>query len=248
MTKKRIKAVFKCKEEFKKQFKNSKCLLTISVGQEVHEDEKFLATIDLINSSFASCTICVDDSLQRHSLSLQYGKQPEDWYQASIDEGDSWLERNKYYYSLLKIPYKIIRWDKWITHKEFFIQQQLIKNTYETNQNYKNAIDSSVKEFLDRYQKRLARNQQFDYKHGFRVCKDYLLEECTALCLWATEEYNFEVYPSKRNDAMSMTHTIFIKPTTPNLVNAVAIKFKNRKQLKPQIFLDKERQCLEKQL
>ena len=48
MLKSKIKPVFKCSEEFKLKFKDSRCLVTISVGQEVHEGKKFLTTIDLI--------------------------------------------------------------------------------------------------------------------------------------------------------------------------------------------------------
>ncbi len=65
---------------------------------------------------------------------------------------------------------------------------------------------------------------------------DYLIEECTALCLWPEINAHFEVYPSKRNLAMSQTHQRFVLPQYPHLLHSIAIKFKNRKQFKPQNF------------
>lgn len=231
----RIKPIFKCDEAFKKKFATSHCLLTISVGQEVHEGEKFYTTIGLVSSAFSQCTILVDDSLQRHSMMLSDFSHPEDVLQQSIIEGDRWLERNRELYETLQIPYEIIRWDKWLYHENYSYYHDLILKRYNTDQDYKRAIDSSAQDFISRYMRRLD-NNDFDYDRGLGLCFDYLLEECVAMCLWVEGAYDFEVYPNKRNAAMTATHNIFVKENNPDLLNAVAIKFKNRKQLRPQIF------------
>jgi hypothetical protein len=68
------------------------------------------------------------------------------------------------------------------------------------------------------------------------LCFNYLLEECAALCLWPQLNCHFEVYPSPRNAIMAQTHKHFVLPKYPDLLHAVAIKFKNRKQFLPQSF------------
>ncbi len=231
----KLKPVFKCNEKYKNRFASSSCLLTISVGQEVHEGEKFFSTIHLINEHFKECTILVDDSLQRHSMALESNLPPQDLYEQAVAEGDRWLVRNKAYYSSLTIPYSIIRWDQWIKHSNYETQLDVIKQKYRADNDYKNAINESINEFLYRY-KRRPQNNQIKEEYAFNLCLNYLLEECTALCLWIEGRFNFEVYPNKRNAAMSTTHEKFIKPHFPELLNPVAIKFKNRKQLKAQIF------------
>jgi hypothetical protein len=231
----KIKPVFKCEEEFKPYFKESTCLLTISVGQEVHEGEKFLSTIDLVNGAFKHCTILVDDSLQRHTMQINQPASPDGLYNLSISEGDSWLERNKFIYSRLTIPHKIIRWDDWLFHPKYKQYHKQISQLLDTDSNYKNAFELTIREFLERYQNRTPLCQS-EYTRAHQLCTEYLKEECTALCLWIKGGFNFEVYPGKRNYAMTATHEIFIKPQFPNLLNPVAIKFKNRRQLKPQIF------------
>jgi len=232
-----IKPVFKYKNTLHKQeLKSSKCLLTISVGQEVHEDDKLAATLDLVNASFGSCIILIDDSLQRHSMALNESKAADFFYESSLLEGDSWLERNKKYYQSLSILQDIIRWDTWLKHRDFPEQQQKIKSLMAEEAEYQESFDKTIDEFLRRYYPRLIETEHFDIERARTLCLDYLIEECTALCLWPTLECHYEVYPSPRNFAMHETHQRFVIPSFPTLLHAISIKFKNRKQLKPQSF------------
>lgn len=236
-----IKPVFKCEEAIKNLFKTSQCLLTISVGQEIHEGDKFSATIDLVNNSFKSVIMLVDDSLQRHTMALNTNKTSDQFYDISVKEGDLWLDRNARYYGKLKNLNMIIRWDKWLNHKIYNEQRGKLISLIETDCTYRTAFEKTIDEFLRRYHHRLINKSDFKMDVAHKLCHDYLIEECTALCLWVELNCQFEVYPSKRNLAMEETHRRFITPTNPNLLKAVGIKFKNRKQLTPQQFvLDKE--------
>jgi tRNA-dependent cyclodipeptide synthase len=231
----RIKPVFKCPQEYKDRFLESTCLLTISVGQEVHEGDKFEATIDLINGQFKNITILIDDVLQRHSMMLVSTQTPEDIYQHSLEEGDLWLARNHSVYSRLSSPYNIIRWENWYLHTQYQSTHNKIKALYANDQEFAESFNATTSVFLERFMRRqptLTKN----YDTAFQLCLDYLFEECSALCLWVEEGYHFEVYPSQRNLAMSITHEKLIKPNHPNFLLPVAIKFKNRKQLKAQRF------------
>jgi hypothetical protein len=232
-----IKPVFKHQASIdKKQFKQAKCLLTISVGQEVHEGDKFAATIDLVNTSFKSCIMLIDDSLQRHSMALDNKQEADDFYQESILAGDLWLQRNKIHYQRLTILEDTIRWDRWLNHPHYFRQQEKIKALINQEPDYKKAFDKTFCEFLRRYYLRLTEKEDFDWERSKRLCLDYLIEECTALSLWPELECQLEVYPSQRNLAMDATHQRLVIPSAPHLLHAVAIKFKNRKQLKSQQF------------
>jgi len=232
-----LKPVFKYKPPVNKEkFKNAKCLLTISVGQEVHEEDKFAATIDLVNASFGSCILLVDDTLQRHSMALKSKEEANFFYQSSLAAGDLWLERNKVHYQKLNILEDIIRWDTWLNHPLYVTQQEKIKELMRQNLDYKKAFDKIFSEFLTRYYMRLTEKESFDGARASRLCLDYLIEECAALALWPELGCHFEVYPNKRNLAMHATHQKLVVPDYPDLLHAVAIKFKNRKQLKPQQF------------
>jgi len=231
-----VKPVFKCAESFKEIFKKTQCLLTISVGQEVHEREKFEATIALVNSAFDSCIMLIDDSLQRHTMALDTAKDADFFYELSIKEGDDWLKRNEKYYSKLSILKKIIRWNVWLQHPLYLECGDNIRKLIQNDSNYKDTFDSTINEFLRRYYQRKVNNEPANPEQDYSLCLNYLIEECTAMCLWPELNCQFEVYPSQRNLAMAETHKRFVLGKHPDLLHAVAIKFKNRKQLKPQIF------------
>lgn len=232
-----LKPIFRnATEANKTKFKNSKCLLTISVGQETHEHEFFDTTIDLVNRSFDSCILLVDDSLQRHTMALNSIENADYYYTASVKAGNLWLERNKQYYSRLSIPTEILRWDTWLKHPNYRSQKKKLKALIESDRNYKAAFDISIEKFLEKYTERLTHYKNFNVEKAWQLSFDFLIEECTALCLWTELECQFEVYPSRRNQAMDETHKRFVLPNHPDLLHPIGIKFKNAKQIKPQFF------------
>lgn len=230
----RLKPIFRCMNVEKEQFRKSRCLLTISVGQEVHEREHFEATIELVNASFDSCIMLIDDSLQRHTMALESEKDADSFYQSSIEAGDQWLERNTMYYGKLAILDNIVRWDRWLLHPHFQAQKTKLKALMAADESYHGAFINIVEEFLTRYYRRIKEKADFHLERARQLCLTYLIEECTALCLWPELSCQFEVYPSRRNLAMAETHKRFVLLKHPDLLHAVAIKFKNRKQFKPQ--------------
>ena len=102
MNNNKIKPVFKFDKEVTQiPFSQARCLLTISVGQEVHEGDKFAATTDLVREHFAACTMLIDDTLQRHTMVLNHSATADDFMSISRREGDQWLIRNQNYYQNL---------------------------------------------------------------------------------------------------------------------------------------------------
>jgi len=232
-----IKSIFRyVTEEDRAKFNQSQCLLTISVGQQTHEEERFDSTMDLINASFKSCVLCIDDSLQRHTMALNMAKDAAFFYDISIKEGDLWLARNEKYYSKLTIPTKIIRWNRWLEHPNYLKQQNKVKQLIDTDSEYKAAFEHAIDEFLEKYERRLNDPDQFDKSRAKQLCFDFTLEECTALGLWPELDCHFEVYPNRHNRAIEETRRRFVLPFYPDLLRSVTIGFRNAKQIKPQCF------------
>jgi hypothetical protein len=177
----------------------------------------------------------IDDSLQRHTMVLDREESADELHDIAVAEGDSWLVRNEKYYSKLD-NLTIIRWDRWLNHPNYRSEQAMLKQVMHEDFTYKQIFDNTITEFLTRYCARLIAREDFNQERGYQLCFDYLLEECTAMTLWPELGCHFEVYPSKRNFAMDETHKRFVLPHYPDLLHAVAVKFKNRKQLKPQQF------------
>lgn len=221
----KTKVSFKrCAPTEKKRFAHSNCIMPISVGQTIHEGEKFFATLKLINASFKECTLLVDDSIQRHTMKIQSDLDDEALYQMAIQAGDEWLIRNALSYESLTIPYRIMRWDDWRKHSLYTQAYEMITNYYEKQHDYQTAIHENIEEFLLRYTKK-SDNQAFDYEKAFGYCVDYLKEECAVMCLWAESDYAYEVYPSSRNKAMTATYDFIIRQAYPGLLKSISLYF-----------------------
>lgn len=220
----------RCSVSDRRIFSRAKCIIPVSVGVKVHEDEKFLATMRLINSSFQSCVLLVDDSIQKYTFKIDEPNLSLDELSIrAIHEGDKWLARNKDAYQSLTIPYKIMRWDDWRNHKNFEQAYASIDALYNTDEPYKQAMHSGIEDFICRHTARLLTIDNFDKQHAFNYCLLYLKEECAVMCLWAQEEFDFEVYPSGRNKAMIATYDKLIKPVYPYLLKSISLYFEKRK-------------------
>lgn len=226
----RIKAVFKAAAEDKARFRESSCLLTISVGQEAHEGEKFLATIEMANASFKSCFIFVDDTLQRYTLALEHTQDPAFFYNRALLEGEQWLERNRKSIEKLENLGGVVHWDTWLIHPQYSAQKEKVLEKMAEDAIYRDAFEFTAQQFLNRFEKR---NLPFYYDRARakRLCIDYLVEECAAMCLWPELGCHFEVYPSERNMAMALTYQYFLAGHGLDLLHPVTIKFKSKRNV-----------------
>ncbi len=233
----KIKAFFRnIADSTRAQFKNSQCLLTISVGQATHEGEMFAATMALINASFGSCILLVDDTLQRHTMALNKAEEADFYNNIALQEGELWLQRNKKYYSSLTIPLKIMRWDFWLNHPKFNAKRNEIIQLTENDPIYKSTFVHSIEAFLKKYRERLVDPENFDIERAWRLSFDFVVEECTALSLWPELLCHYEVYPNRHNKAIEESRKRFVLAYYPDLLHALTISFKNAAQIQPQQF------------
>lgn len=231
-----VRAVFKCENSYKAKFSQSQCLITISVGQDSHEGEKFGALVELINNSFKSCIMIIDDSLQRHTMALSSEKNSDFFYPLSIKEGNTWLLRHKKIIKNFSILKKIIRWDAWLNHSKFLIQKNEILHLIATQDPYRKAFETAVEDFLEKYCRRKF-SKSFNINRAEQLCFDFVVEECAALSLWPELQCRFEVYPSNNNLAMDETRKYFIFSQDPELLQSIKAGFKDAPQLRPQRFI-----------
>ena len=183
----------------KKEFKDSKCVMIISVGQKYHEDGELHAAIKLINKHFGYCNVLVCDTLQRNSMRIeQQDKSEDELYVLAKNVGEQWIERNMKYITTFTIPYVISRWDDWITQSNYQYYHQGVYKLYSDDTSYRDTVDQIAHEFLLRRNGLNIVNQKSD----FDSCIKYLLEESAVACLWVEAGYKFDVYPTRSNMAM----------------------------------------------
>jgi two-component system, OmpR family, aerobic respiration control sensor histidine kinase ArcB len=209
--------------------KLNECILTISVGQEVHEGKNFIATLKLTNKHFKKCTIAVCDTLQRHSIAIITNSTQEIMYNAGRREGDQWINRNKSICDEhLSIPYAIKRWKNWFKSKEYYFYREKVDKLYFDDPKFVCIVDDLVQVFNNRITKR---GYTFDNKIATKHSKEYLLEECAAMCIWYDEGYDVEIYPSIRNEAIEYTFSQIKKEVYGKLLRPVGLKFNKTQSL-----------------
>jgi signal transduction histidine kinase len=203
---KRYKAYFVgTSDQQKKEFKNSKCVMIISVGQKYHENGELQAAVSLIDRHFGYCNILVCDTLQRHSLAIEQNKSEEELAVLARNAGDKWIKRNMQYISTLTIPYEISRWDDWINKDRYRDYHEKVLKLYNSDDIYKKVVEQIAQEFLSR------RNNIKNYNLALDLCIKFLLEESAVACLWVESGYKYDVYPTRSNLAMIMAYNKLVQ-------------------------------------
>ena len=224
---KNVKVTFKCPQLDKKTFSISSCSVTVSMCNVSQRGAKFAATIYGITNNFKECTIMVCDTLQRHNLLVDGFEDISSAHEKAFEIGNDWLRENEQYFSLFTIPYKVIRWDYWLLHEKYKFSRIKIDDFFEKNDKYRQAFYNATNDFVSRLEKRNTL-KYFDFDKAKALSLEYLKEECAVMLLWADNKYNFEIYPSKRNDAMRATYYYFIANKYANVLKSVALYIRTR--------------------
>lgn len=222
------KASYKnCAIEDRKRFNISSCILPISIGQPIHEGKKFEATLNLVNSTFKKATILIDDSIQRFTMKISSPiDELSQLRSKAIRLGKEWLERNSTIINSLEIENNVIHWDFWIENPNYPEFNKIVLDYYSSSATYKNAIHENINVFLSRFNAKNKQLSKIELDEAFKLCLDYLLEECSSMMLWASSGYDFEIYPYGRNLAMQATFELIIKKMFPNKLKSVSLRFK----------------------
>jgi tRNA-dependent cyclodipeptide synthase len=225
----------KLKGEINKDTKRSACMLPISVGQKYHENDKFIATIELINSQFGECTVVVADTLARHTSLKESENDTDDTIRQRLRiKGDEWIKRNAKALKKLTIPHKIVRWDEYLEHQKYQNKRKRIESLYTDDQPFKKAVEGAMAGFLRRYkQQHINKKKIFGEEKAFEDSLEYVKEECAVLILWPeTENCDYLIYPNKLHEAMYNLRRRFIAQDNGNStkLQPLVVEFKRVKQ------------------
>lgn len=207
ITQKRYKASFRwVTEEDKATFKNSTVIVPISVGQKYHEAGEFEATIALINKSFKECHILIADTLRRHSPEVreQVCNNDLEASRLTIRRGEQWFYNNEKCIRMLSIPYRISKWNEWLSHPSYTCYYNAVLKLYKEDSSYRAIVDNDIAAFL-------CRGNRKDDPESINNCRSYILEESAVVCLWVLSGFELDVYPMGDNKAMITAYERLMK-------------------------------------
>ena len=224
----------------KQKFKQSKCLLTVSVGQAVNEGESLVATLKLVGECFSSCIILLYDSLQRYTMALNNHRAPEYFHSMASQEGQLWIDRNVSYIEALTIPVSYSFWDVWLAHPDYANKKEILQARLKEDPAYQASFDLTIDKYITRLLKNIPDITQFDRERAESLCFQYVLEECAVLCLWPELHCQYEIYASQHNPAMRATRERFVTAISPNCLQPLSMRFRNAPQQPRQQFITKD--------
>lgn len=170
-----------------------KARLQISVGQEYHEGEKFLATLSWTNERFDKVIICVNDTLQRHNLEFD-GHTPDEAFALSLAAGQQWIERNSEIIHQLS-NYELMRWEEWRTQPAYEYGLAIMKRLYKDNDSFRNEVNNEIESFWSRTLKRNDAPNASRYEDFKKHSLNYLLEECAIFQMMFARDKAVDIYP-----------------------------------------------------
>lgn len=170
-----------------------KARLQISVGQDYHEGEKLLATLEWVNGRFEKVIICVNDTLQRHNFEFD-GHAPDQAYEQSLAAGQEWIARNQGMIDQLN-DYEIIRWEEWRADPAYEHGLGVMRRLYAENSGFRKEVDDEVSGFWSRMLKREDAPDSFRFETFRRHSLSYLLEECAIFQLMFARDTAVDIYP-----------------------------------------------------
>lgn len=215
-------------------FKAETALFLVSIGNESFEEEKLVAQLKLIKNKFKYYVVLVGDKLQGFNIAAENSnnetftlKQAE---QQAIQNGDRWINKNYNYFETILGTncYEIQRWDSWLNKPEFTHTSKQVEDFLNINGEYKKALQTSIKEYRERYKKKLgAEFFEKIQKNYDEYCKKYLLQESAVMILLAKNGYKYALYPAKQTAILEATFKLLIAPNCTNMFSWIPIRFKN---------------------
>jgi len=220
------------------RYKNSSCIILISVGQPAHEGDKFAALVNLVNKRFQSCTFAVCDTLQRHTDAITKNANADDLQSRWILEGKAWVARNQEAIDSLTIPHGIFHWDEWLFRNDFQANRAKLIEYLNSDKAYSNALASSINIFIKRFYRQHGADS-VGYERIFQHCWNYLVEECSiSMTMWPETLANYIVYTSDSLEIMRETYARFVENQYPELLKWVRVKLKSKIYKEQQLSAD----------
>lgn len=211
-------------------YSNDICHLPISVGRSYYEGDVLKDVLHSVKKSFKYCIIHVADTLQAKNLTTTQPDKVQNkvveilskqnlllddiseeaksifYEQSSLilakQYGNEWLNRNKDIINeILGNNYEIDTWDKWTNHPQYDLYRGKIEEQYNTNIDFKNAVDSAATNFLMVLNKERASEQvpTFDPVCVIENNKKYIKEETAIVKLWQDDSIKNLSAPQSSN-------------------------------------------------
>ncbi|EDP45806.1 hypothetical protein [Rickettsiella grylli] len=174
-------------------FHEKNLIYLVSVGKEKFENkwvERFVNFVKEVKPQ--KVLIVVADSLQRFNIEVDDNIDPKEAFTKSIKQGEKWVMNYKPLFSSLTINYEFVHWEALKEDKDFEHYFHEIKKLDEEDNNFKEALEISSKEYTHRPSRVIG----VAYQKAEENSRQFLIEECAVFHVLAKDKENLAiVYP-----------------------------------------------------
>lgn len=167
------------------------CSLEISIGNARQTGDKLAAMVEWAERSFGQCLFHIGDTLYRHNYEAA-GHTPAAAWDLSRRAGDEWLDAHRDIIESCRVPYEIIRWQRWLDAPEYPALHTAIRDMYLSDEEFRRAVMADVWAFMERQQERI---QAIGPEKFISSCIAFLLEEAAGDTLMSRAYDIARAYP-----------------------------------------------------
>ena len=170
----------------------NRACLGISLGNANERGEKFSAIVKWLSSKFDEVVIDLSDALYRWNEYDDSGSLAVNGKEKAIAKGDQWITENSGALNAFNIPYKISRWNNWLTHEDFFSVHHQIRGLYNSHSDFSHCMNMDIQKFMDR-----RKNLGLEVNPAvIQNCLNFLFEEMAVHTIrFRTLPNTMQIYP-----------------------------------------------------
>ena len=191
--------------------------LGISMGSAHHAGAALAAIVDWANcAGFENGLIDVSDTLNRYNL-MRDGLDEDTARHRASEQGKAWVASNKAILERLKMPYKVIHWDHWLSDDRFPGYEQAFAVAYEEDADFKAAILRDIRYYHFR---KSGQNISDLSPRDIEFGKRFYFEELAALSIQFEDYPCAEAYPGRELESLKLIRRGQVKNAPKGIQNA----------------------------
>lgn len=172
-----------------------KCFIAASLNNSFFNTEKLDLLLNWTSKRFDQCIIIISDYLYRYNVEILTGKTGKDAEIEANAIGQGFKNiLDKYLSAYSEEKFKVIHWKEYTQKPDFVFSLTTVEALYDSNQQFRNSVDKTAKDFISRLSLREVKPVISDNK-AIELSIKFILEECAVYNLLSLDGYNVDIYP-----------------------------------------------------
>ena len=189
-------------------------LMGISMGSQNHTGEKLKAVVQCLNQTqLTQGVIDISDTLRRYSY--MQDMPPLQARRKALQDGQSWLTKNKETLAKIKAKTHIVRWDTWLKDTRFPKYLKQFQNAYKDCPSLRSAIAKDIDRF---YSRRF--NDAAQDKTNLNLSIAFYLEELAVMSIQFEDMPTAQIYPGKELECLKLVRSGQVPNVPTGIQNA----------------------------